>query len=85
MQSIDEIKRPKYIFWLTLVLMSLAGVVIILIGTRWGAAIKDDTYFYVKPARDVLAGSGFYMDPTFPPFLPLVLTGIGLFNVDPRK
>lgn len=59
------------------------GIAVIAYATRWGAAISDDSYFYIHAARDLLAGKGFTLTPHFPPVLPLALTGIGLFGIDP--
>jgi Dolichyl-phosphate-mannose-protein mannosyltransferase len=66
-----------------LLLTSLVGGRVILYSTRWGAALSDDSYFYIHAARDWLAGRGFTLTPHFPPMLPFLLSAVGLFGVDP--
>jgi hypothetical protein len=43
------------------------GVALILISTRWGAFLSDDSYGYIEPARTFLAGQ---------PFVPLGWLGM---------
>ncbi len=62
-----------------------AGVAVILYATRWGAAISDDTYFYIHAARDLLAGNGLTLTPHFPPGLSLALAAAGLAGLDPLQ
>jgi hypothetical protein len=77
--SIDQI-------WLSsLILTSLSGILIILYATRWGAALSDDSYFYIHAARDLLSGNGFTLTPHFPPSLPLWLSAVGLLGLDPLE
>lgn len=62
--------------------IALAGVILVLSNTRWGAYLSDDSYFYVYPARDAAAGQGFNPSYIFAPLLPLVLTGFSLLGVE---
>ncbi len=65
------------------IILSLIGFCIVLYSTVWGAALSDDSYYYISSARNLLAGRGFDLVPNFPPLLPLILSLIGLFKVDP--
>jgi 4-amino-4-deoxy-L-arabinose transferase-like glycosyltransferase len=77
--SIDQV-------WLSsLILTSLSGILVVLYATRWGAALSDDSYFYIHAARDLLSGNGFTLTPHFPPLLPLWLSTAGLFGFDPLE
>lgn len=76
---------PPYKFsriagWL---LLPIVGVLLVLITTHRGAFLGDDSYYYIKPARDALAGQGLHVSSYFAPFIPLLLTGIGWFGIDP--
>jgi 4-amino-4-deoxy-L-arabinose transferase-like glycosyltransferase len=51
--------------------------------TKWGAALSDDSYYYISSARNLLAGGGFDLVSNFPPILPLLLSFFGLFKIDP--
>ncbi len=62
--------------------IALAGVLLVLINTRWGAYLSDDSYYYIYPARDAAAGMGFNPSYIFAPLLPLILTGFNLLGVD---
>jgi len=68
---------------LLLVVLSLTGVGVILVATRWGAALSDDSFFYIKPARDLLAGSPVTFNPHYTPLIPFLLALIGLSGVEP--
>ncbi len=63
--------------------MSLVGIAIVIYSTVWGAALSDDSYYYISSARNLLAGKGFDLTAHFPPLLPLLLSAIGIFKVDP--
>jgi hypothetical protein len=77
--SIDQL-------WLiSLILTSLSGILVILYATRWGAALSDDSYFYIHAARDLLSGNGFTLTPHFPPSLTLWLSAVGLLGLDPLE
>jgi len=60
-----------------------AGVVAVSLSTRMGAALSDDSYAYIKPARDILAGKVPYFAPHYPPLIPLILTGLGFVGIEP--
>jgi hypothetical protein len=68
-----------------LLVLALAGVMIILVATPWGAALSDDSFFYIKPARDLLAGRQIVLSAHHAPGLPFVLAAIGIFGVDPQN
>ncbi len=70
--------------WSLLVsLMSILGFVVVLYSTVWGAFLIDDSYVYVRPARDLIAGNGLTIPATIPPGLPFFLSLSGIFKVDP--
>ena len=54
-------------FFPLLLLLSLAGILLILYATRWGAALSDNSYYYIKPARDMLAGQPYRLSPHYAP------------------
>ena len=64
---------------------ALLAVLIILLSTRWGAALGDDSYSYIKPVRDALSGQSMEFHPSFPPFLPIILTGVGFLGIEPLE
>ncbi len=74
----------KLPFFPLLLLFGLAGMLLILYATSWGAALSDDSYFYIKPARDMLAGQPYHLSPHYAPALPYLLTAIGWTGVDPQ-
>ncbi len=65
------------------VLLGLSAFFIIVLSTRWGPALGDDSYAYIKPARDALAGQPMQFNPSFPPLLPMVLAAVGHLGVEP--
>jgi hypothetical protein len=73
----------NFIFFWFLIALCLIGVFLVLFSTTWGAALSDDSYYYISSARNLLAGNGFDLVPNFPPLLPLLLGLIGIFKVDP--
>ncbi|MFZ6026559.1 MAG: hypothetical protein ACOYYS_02485 [Chloroflexota bacterium] len=75
--------RKHVNFYLGLLAIALTGVVLVLLVTRWGAFVSDDSYYYIKPVRDALAGNGFDPSPIFPPGLPLALLPLGWLGLDP--
>ena len=72
-------------FFPLLVLIGLAGIGFVLYASRWGAALSDNSYFYIKPARDMLAGLPYRLSPHYAPALPYVLTAIGRLGIDPQN
>jgi hypothetical protein len=79
-------------YWrLGLILVSLAGIFLILYYTRTGAGIRGDSVRYVMDARNLLAGHGFsrssggfetYPETGFAPFLSYVLAAIGVVGIN---
>lgn len=59
-------------------ILALCGVALVLLNTRWGAYLSDDTYYYIFPAQELLAGRGFNPSYIFGPMFPLVLAGVSL-------
>jgi len=79
-----KLNQPRQVYWyFAIALFSAVGVVIIMYATVWGAALSDDSYFYISSARNLLSGQGFDLTAKVPPALPLLLSLIGLFKVDP--
>jgi len=75
--------KPRLDFWILLFVLSMVGAACIWIATRWGSALNDDSFAYIKPARDILAGQGLNLNPLFPPLLTIALTILGFSGVDP--
>jgi hypothetical protein len=69
--------------WIALVFFVLAGVVFVLLSTRFGAFLGDDSYYYIEAARAALQGHGFNPSPFFAPLLPAVLVLLGWLGVEP--
>jgi hypothetical protein len=67
---------------LALLGLALAGAALVLVITRWGAYLSDDTYYYIYPARDLLAGKGFNPSYIFAPLYPLALAGVSLLGLE---
>ncbi len=83
---LNKISRrlPNRLLWIVNIsVICLIGVGLVLYSTVWGAALSDDSYYYISSARNLLAGRGFDLAPNFPPMLPLLLSLIGLLKVDP--
>jgi len=62
--------------------LALVGVALALVNTRLGAFLSDDSYYYVYPARDLLAGKGFHPSYIFAPLFPLTLAGFSLLGIE---
>ena len=71
--------------------VAIFGVVEILRATPFGPGVGSDAVVYITSARNLLTGHGlglvnpdgtFRLLPYFPPFYPLVLSGMGLFVKD---
>lgn len=67
---------------MTLLVLSLMGIVIQVFSTRWGIGITPDSVAYIAAARELLSGHG-YPITHWPPLLSVSLATIGLFRVDP--
>lgn len=83
MQNLMHRRNQRKYWILFLLLFSLAGFIAVAYATVWGAALSDDSYFYISPARSLLSGQGFNLTAKYPPALPLILSVIGLIGVDP--
>jgi hypothetical protein len=64
-------------------ILCLTGIGVVIYSTVWGAVLSDDSYHYISSARNLLAGEGFTLTPHFTPLLPLLLSAIGVFRIDP--
>ena len=65
-----------------LAVLALAGILLVLSNTRWGAYLSDDSYYYLYPARDFAAGKGFSPSYIFAPMLPLILAVISMLGIE---
>lgn len=65
------------------IIFGFIGALMVLYATTWGAALMDDSYYYIKPARDLLTGVPMTLSSHYPPALPILLAGIGLTGIDP--
>lgn len=80
--------KDRFIFlsnrlWIALGLFALAGIVFVLLSTRYGAFLSDDSYYYIEPARAALQGKGFNPSTFFAPLLPSVLLLMGWLGAEP--
>ncbi len=82
-KRLDSIMNRQVIWIATISILSILGIGIVIYSTVWGAALTDDSYYYISSARNLLAGKGFELIPYFPPLLSLLLSLIGLAKVDP--
>jgi hypothetical protein len=69
--------------WIALLLFMLTGIGFVLLSTRFGAFLSDDSYYYIETARAALQGNGFNPSPFFAPLLPAVLVLLGWLGVEP--
>ena len=73
-------------------LTAILAVVILALGTRWGAGVGGDATIYITSARSLIHGLGlglpgpqqgeFRLLPYFPPFFSLVLSVFGLLQIN---
>ncbi len=75
----------KYIYSFCLILIAITGAVLVVISTRWGSILSDDSYYYIEPARAALAGKAFSPSPIFGPLLPAVLLLLGKLGIEPLQ
>ncbi len=92
-QSVHAHAQPVFPKWLLLMLGALGalGCIVILVSTRWGAVVTDDTFRYVASARS-LAEGGILGWPTpegelvpltiYPPLVSITLTPFELVGID---
>jgi hypothetical protein len=75
---------------LALFLLGVAGVMVMLVSTRWGAGLNADSLMYINTSRNLLNGRGFSRlsgvsgtKPVthFPPLFPLLLAGLQMLGV----
>jgi len=59
MQTTKGVTTQRNYWILFLLVFSLAGFIAVAYATVWGAALSDDSYFYISPARSLLSGQGF--------------------------
>lgn len=86
-----QTSRPALPFWLTMVLIAVAGIALLWYTTPHGLALVNDSVNYIDGARNMLAGHGYsrilgngdYAVVTnFPPFYSIVLAGFLLSGLD---
>ncbi|HPH96991.1 MAG TPA: hypothetical protein PKW33_20110 [Anaerolineaceae bacterium] len=75
--------RSKWLFPLGLAALALLGAALVLYNTVWGAYLSDDSFWYIYPARQALAGFPFDPSRMFAPLLPALLWLAGLAGADP--
>jgi 4-amino-4-deoxy-L-arabinose transferase-like glycosyltransferase len=72
--------------------LAIIGIISLLFVTRWGIGLNPDSTRYISAARNLRDGFGltefFGSDirrpmTHFPPLYPLLLTGFGVFGIDP--
>lgn len=77
--------------FISLLLISLIGLVLVLQATPEGAGLSDDSIAYIAGARSMVAGNGYREawlasnQPVthFPPAFPAVLASFGVLGIDP--
>ena len=79
---LSSVGLPMRGLYIALGVIALAGVLLVLSNTRWGAYLSDDSYYYIYPARDFAAGRGFNPSYIFAPLLPFVLAVVSLAGID---
>jgi 4-amino-4-deoxy-L-arabinose transferase-like glycosyltransferase len=83
----------RFISFVILGLLAVAGIVLVLHVTPEGLSLSDDSIGYIAGARSMLAGQGYREawlasnGPVthFPPAYPSVLAFLGLFGLDPLR
>jgi len=69
-----NIREPTSLeFGLLLSGISILGIVVILLSTRWGLGLSDDSYVYLRPARQFQDSGAYSLSRSFPPLLPLIV------------
>ena len=75
---------------IAILVLALTGSLVLAFATTWGIGISPDSTIYIKAARGLLAGKGFYLisldgewSPMthFPPFFPLLLALMAFIKV----
>lgn len=75
--------RSKWLFAFGLALLALLGTALVLYNTAWGAYLSDDSFWYIYPADQALAGFPFDPSRMFAPLLPALLWLLGLAGLEP--
>lgn len=77
-------------FYYILFTISLMGTILIVICTRWGASVSDDTFRYIAAARNLAHGHGLYWPTSegavpltgYPPLLSILLAPFELVGIN---
>ena len=85
--------NPRLASFLTLILISVIGTLLVLKATPEGLGLSDDSIAYIAGARSMLAGNGYreaWLESNqpvthFPPGFSSVLAFFGLFGLDPLR
>jgi 4-amino-4-deoxy-L-arabinose transferase-like glycosyltransferase len=80
---LDRIHLDSRVFLILLLLLSGLGIALVMTATRLGAGLTDDSYYYIRPAREALAGRGFQPSTSFSPLLPTALLMLGWLGIEP--
>jgi 4-amino-4-deoxy-L-arabinose transferase-like glycosyltransferase len=84
--------KQERLAYLSFILIAFIGACAITYSTRWGAVVYSDATEYILSARNLLGGNGlgipgpggsFLPLTLHPPLYPLVLSGLGVFGLDP--
>ncbi|MBI9043060.1 MAG: hypothetical protein JEZ06_01170 [Anaerolineaceae bacterium] len=84
-------KNRVKVFHISLLVLSIIGVIALLISTRWGPGVGGDATIYMMSARNLIEGKGlgligpqgeFRLLPYFPPFFSMTLGFFGLLGFD---
>jgi hypothetical protein len=77
-----KVNKSNNLFFLFLGSVIILGSIILLVATKWGLGISDDSYYYIYPTQDYLNGMRFNPSLHYPPFLSLLLLIPGLIRVN---
>ena len=87
----DRLRR-RWALALCLAAMAAAGAAAVVLGTRWGTGVSNDSIYYLAGARNLAAGRGFSSDGArgkvdpithWGPGLPAVLAALAALGADP--
>lgn len=85
MTRLHRILNSRWALWGGMAVLAILAVLTILAATRLGAGLTDDSFFYIFPARQALAGQGLDFSPRYGPLIPAVLVAGGLLGIDPQN
>ena len=74
--------RPGWTPLVLATLLALLGVAIVLLSTRWGPILSDDSFSYLRLAMDILSGTDPNFRFAFPPLLQLIFAGAAIIGAD---